>query len=220
MIRKCLIKHLLTYKKWWSIKMQENKPLRLVGNKAPNWDTDALCNGEFKKLSLDDFKGKWKVLFFYPLDFTFVCPTEITAFSDFSDKFKSLNCEIIGCSVDSKFSHLAWSKQNRSEGGIGEVKYPILSDLTKTIARDYGVLLEEAGIALRGLFIIDDKDIVQHVTINNLGVGRNVDEILRLVDAFQFTAKHGEVCPANWNKGDDSITPGPKESQKYFSKLK
>ncbi len=196
----------------------ETKPTRLVGRPAPHFKADALVNGEFKTLSTEDYKGKWKVLFFYPLDFTFVCPTEITAFSDSVQKFKELNCEVIGCSIDSKFSHLAWSKQPRNDGGLGEVKYPLLADVTKKIATDFGVLLEDAGIALRGLFIIDDKDTIQHSTINNLGVGRNVDEVLRLVEAFQYTAKHGEVCPAGWTKGKDAMKPGPKDSKAWFSK--
>lgn len=194
-------------------------PTRLVGNPAPQWSTDALVGGEFKTLSSKDYKGKWKVLYFYPLDFTFVCPTEITAFSDSIDKFKELNCEVIGCSIDSKFSHLAWSGQPRNKGGIGDISYPLLADVTKDIARSFGVLLEDAGVALRGLFIIDDSDVVQHATINNLGVGRNVDEVLRLVEAFQYTAKHGEVCPAGWNKSKDSMKPDPKGSQEYFGKL-
>ena len=151
------------------------------------------------------------------MDFTFVCPTEITAFSDAIDKFKGLNCEVIGCSTDSKFSHLAWTKQSRKEGGLGEIAYPLLADFTKEIAADYGVLMEP-GMALRGLFIIDDNDVVQHSTINNLGVGRNVDEVLRLVEAFQYTAKHGEVCPAGWTAGSDSMKPDPKGSQEWFNK--
>jgi len=192
-------------------------PTRLVGNTAPAWKTDAVANGEFTTLSSADYKGKWKILYFYPLDFTFVCPTEITAFSDAIAKFKALNCEIIGCSTDSKFSHLAWTKQSRNEGGIGEITYPLLADFTKTISADYGVLMEP-GMALRGLFIIDDNDVIQHSTVNNLGVGRNVDEVLRLVEAFQYTAKHGEVCPAGWTAGADSMKPDPKGSQDWFKK--
>ena len=138
---------------------------RLVGNPAPYFKADALVNGQNKSISLDDYKGKWKVLFFYPLDFTFVCPTEIIAYSDAADKFKSMNCELIACSVDSFFSHLAWTKQARNEGGLGEVKFPILADLDKRIARDYEVLVNDS-VALRGLFIIDDNNIIQHSTIN------------------------------------------------------
>lgn len=193
---------------------------RLVGNTAPNFKAAALVNGEKKEISLDTYKGKWKVLFFYPLDFTFVCPTEITAFSDAANKFQENNCELIACSVDSFFSHLAWTKQSRNEGGIGEVNFPILADMNKQIAKDYGVLVEDAGVALRGLFIIDDNNVVQHSTINNLSVGRSVDEALRLVEAYQFTAKHGEVCPAGWNKGDDSMKPDPTGSQEWFNKHK
>ena len=193
-------------------------PTRLVGTTAPSWKADAVVGSEFKTLSSQDYTGKWKVLFFYPLDFTFVCPTEITAFSDSMDKFRELNCEIIGCSVDSKFSHLAWSKQPRKEGGIANVSYPILADITKEIARSFGVLLEDGGVALRGLFIIDDNDTIQHASINNLGVGRNVNETLRLVEAFQYTAQHGEVCPMNWTKDQDSMKPDPTGSQEYFKK--
>lgn len=191
---------------------------RLVGNPAPTFSADALVGGEFKTVSLNDYQGKWKILFFYPLDFTFVCPTEITAFSDAADKFREINCEIIGCSVDSKFSHLAWSQQERNQGGIGAVNYPILSDINKTIAADYHVLVESAGVALRGLYIIDDKDVVQHATVNNLAVGRNVEETLRLVKAFQKTVTTGEVCPANWTEQAETMKPSPTGSQEWFKK--
>lgn len=197
----------------------ENNPLRLVGNKAPAFKATALVNGDFKEMSLDNFKGKWKVLFFYPLDFTFVCPTEIVAFSEASEKFKAIGCELIGCSVDSQFSHLAWTQQPRNKGGIGEMKIPLLADITKQIANDYGVLVDNA-VALRGTFIIDNQDIIQQATINNLSVGRNVDEILRLVEAYQYTATHGEVCPAGWTKGDKTMKPDPKGSQEYFNTVK
>ena len=190
---------------------------RLVGNPAPFFKAQAVVNGEFKTVSSDDFKGKWKVLFFYPLDFTFVCPTELVAYSEAADKFKAMNCELIACSVDSEHSHLAWTKQPRNEGGLGEVKYPILADLDKKIARDYEVLANDA-VALRGLFIIDDNNVIQHSTINNLSVGRNVEETLRLVEAYQFTAKSGEVCPANWKKGADSMKPDPTGSKAWFKK--
>ena len=195
-------------------------PIRLVGSQAPEFTTNALVNGEFKEVSLSDYKGKWTVLFFYPLDFTFVCPTEICAYSDAMDKFKALNAEVLACSVDSRFSHLAWTQQPRNKGGLGEVNFPILEDLTKEISWSYGVLLEDAGVALRGLFIIDPEGNVQHSTINNLPVGRNVDETLRLIEAYQYTAKHGEVCPANWTKGADTMKPDPKGSQEWFGKNK
>jgi alkyl hydroperoxide reductase subunit AhpC len=190
---------------------------RLVGNQAPFFKAEALVNGEFKTISSDDYKGKWTVLFFYPLDFTFVCPTELVAYSEATEKFKALGCELVACSVDSAHSHLAWTKQPRNEGGLGEVKYPILADLDKKIARDYEVLVNDS-VALRGLFIIDDKGVIQHSTINNLSVGRNVDETLRLVEAYQFTAKSGEVCPANWKKGADSMKPDPTGSKSWFKK--
>ena len=177
---------------------------RLVGNPAPFFKADALVNGQNKQVSLDDYKGKWKVLFFYPLDFTFVCPTEIIAYSEAADKFKAMNCELIACSVDSFFSHLAWTKQPRNEGGLGEVKFPIIADLDKKIARDYEVLVNDS-VALRGIFIIDDNNVIQQATVNNLSVGRNVEETLRLVEAYQFTAKSGEVCPANWKKGSKGM---------------
>jgi alkyl hydroperoxide reductase subunit AhpC len=196
--------------------MQENNsPLQLVGKKAPDFTAEAVENGEFTNVTLSEVKG-WKVLFFYPLDFTFVCPTEITAFSDSVKKFSELNCSIIGVSVDSKFSHLAWTKQSRKEGGLGDINYPLVSDLSKDIAQNYGVLMDNA-VALRGLFIIDENNVIQHSTINNLDVGRSVDETLRLVEAFQYTAKYGEVCPAGWNKGDDTMKPDPKGSQEWFN---
>ena len=195
-------------------------PIRIVGKPAPEFKAQAVVNGAFKEINSNDFNGKWKVLFFYPLDFTFVCPTEITAFSDAASKFKELNCEVFAVSTDSRFSHLAWTKMARNEGGLGEVNFPILEDLNHKIARNYGVLIEEAGIALRGLFLIDDKNVIQHSTINNLSVGRNVDETLRLLEAYQYTAKHGEVCPANWKKGSPTMKPDPKGSQDWFKKNK
>jgi len=190
---------------------------RLVGNPAPYFKASALVNGAEKTISLDDYKGKWKVLFFYPLDFTFVCPTELVAYSEAADKFKAMNCELIACSVDSFFSHLAWTKQPRNDGGLGEVKYPIIADLDKKVARDYEVLVND-GVALRGLFIIDDQNVIQHSTINNLSVGRNVEETLRLVEAYQYTAKSGEVCPANWKKGSDTMKPDTAGSKAWFKK--
>lgn len=193
---------------------------KLVGKLAPDFSADAVLNGEIKKLSLyKDFAGKWKVLYFYPLDFTFVCPTEITAFEDNLSKFKELNCEVIGCSVDSAFSHLAWTQMERKKGGLGKMVHPLLADITKSIARSYDVLADEA-VALRGVFVIDDKNIIQTCTVNNLSVGRNVDEVLRTVEAYQYTAKNGEVCPAGWTKGKATMKPDPKGSQEYFSTLK
>ncbi|MFG1494238.1 peroxiredoxin [Halobacteriovorax sp. GFR7] len=194
-------------------------PTSLVSKAAPEFKGNAVVNGEIKEISLSDFKGKWKVLFFYPLDFTFVCPTEITAFSDKIQLFKDLNCEVIACSVDSAFSHLAWTKQSRNEGGLGDINFPILEDLTKEVSKSYGALMPSGDVAFRATYIIDDNNIVQHVSINNLSVGRNVEEVARLVDGYQFTAKHGEVCPAGWTKGADTMKPDPKGSQEYFNKL-
>ena len=176
-----------------------------------------MVNKEFKTVSLDDYKGKWVVLFFYPLDFTFVCPTEIIAYSERSDEFRQAGAEVIGCSVDSQFSHLAWINTARKEGGLGEMKIPLLADITKSISRDYGVLIEEGGVALRGTFIIDPKGILRQITINDLPVGRNVDETLRLLEATQFADKYGEVCPAGWQKGGKSMIPDVKKSKDYFN---
>jgi alkyl hydroperoxide reductase subunit AhpC len=200
------------------IMTETTRPITLVGQAAPEFKAQAVSNGEIKEVSLSDFDGKWKVLFFYPLDFTFVCPTEITAFSDKIQMFKDMNCEVIGCSVDSQFSHLAWTQQPRNKGGLGEINYPILADITKNIARDYGVLMNES-VAFRGTFIIDNNNVVQHCSINNLSVGRNVEEIARLVEGYQYTATHGEVCPAGWHKGENTMKPDPKGSQEYFNKL-
>ena len=186
---------------------------------APYFESQAVStSGDFVKVKLSDYQGKYLVFFFYPLDFTYVCPTEIIAFSDRVEEFRKINCELLACSVDSVFSHLAWNNQPRNKGGLGKMNIPILSDLTKQISRDYGVLLEDAGISLRGLFVIDDKGILRQITVNDLPVGRSVDETLRLVQAFQFFDKHGEVCPAGWKPGSDTIKPGVKESQEYFSK--
>jgi alkyl hydroperoxide reductase subunit AhpC len=189
-----------------------------VQQKAPDFKAPAVISKEFKDISLSDYKGKWVVLFFYPLDFTFVCPTEITAFSDRIDDFKKLNTEVLACSVDSKFSHLAWVNTTRKEGGLGDIKYPIVSDINKQISRDYGVLLENAGIALRGLFLINPDGVIKYQVVHENSVGRNVDETLRVIQAFQHTAETGEVCPANWTKGQDAMKPGPTQSKEYFKK--
>lgn len=187
-----------------------------IGKPAPDFSADAVVDNDFKKVSLSDYKGKYVVLFFYPLDFTFVCPTEIIAFSDRAEEFNAINTQLLACSTDSKFSHFAWIQQPRKQGGLGEMKIPVLADTNHQISRDYGVLIEEAGIAFRGLFIIDPKGTLRQITINDLPVGRSVDETLRLVQAFQYTDKHGEVCPANWTPGKKTIKPGLKESQEYF----
>jgi len=189
-----------------------------VTQPAPDFSATAVApNGEFTTVNLSDYKGKYLVFFFYPLDFTFVCPTEIIAFSDRVKEFQDINCEVVACSVDSQFSHLAWTETPRKKGGLGKMNIPIVADLSKNISKDYGVLLE-AGISLRGLFIIDDKGILRQITVNDLPVGRDVDETLRLVQAFQFVDKHGEVCPAGWKPGADTIKPGVKDSKEYFEK--
>jgi len=188
----------------------------MISKPAPHWEATAVQDGKFKELKLSDYRGKYLVFFFYPLDFTFVCPTEILAFNDRIAEFRAINAEVVGCSVDSHFTHLAWTKQPRQEGGLGKLNIPLVSDLTKSISKDYGVYLEDQGIALRGLFIIDDKGVLRQMTLNDLPVGRSVDETLRLVQAFQYTDQHGEVCPAGWTPGKDTIVPDPAESLKYF----
>lgn len=189
----------------------------LVQQNAPTFVADAVLNGEFISVNLENYKGKWVVLFFYPLDFTFVCPTEITAFSDAISEFKKLNAEIIGVSVDSKYSHLAWTNVPRSEGGLGNITYPLVSDLTKKISADYGVLLE-SGVALRGLFIIDPDGKVAYQVVHDLNIGRNVKEILRVLKALQFSRAHGEVCPANWDEGSEGMKPDPVGAKEFFKK--
>jgi peroxiredoxin 2/4 len=189
-----------------------------VSAPAPDFSADAYVNGEFRKVSLADFKGKKVVLFFYPLDFTFVCPTEILAFADRIDDFKKRQTEVVGASVDSQFTHRAWAGVDRKEGGIKGVTFPLLADISKKISSDYGVLMPDAGIALRGLFIINKDGILKHATINHLDLGRNIDEVLRLVDAIDFSEEHGEVCPANWKKGDKAMKPTAESLKQYMSK--
>jgi len=184
---------------------------------APHFQGPAVVDGVFKDISLDDYKGKYLVLFFYPLDFTFVCPTEIIAFSDRVKEFRKIGCEVVACSTDSQFSHLAWCERPRKKGGLGEMDIPLLADKSMAISRAYGVLKEEDGISFRGLFIIDPEQKLRQITINDLPVGRSVDETLRLVEAFQFTDEHGEVCPAGWKPGDATMKADPKGSQKYFN---
>jgi alkyl hydroperoxide reductase subunit AhpC len=191
-------------------------PFPKLQQPAPEFSGTAVVNGEFKTVSLADYKGKYVVLFFYPLDFTFVCPTEIIAFSDRAKEFHDIGCELIACSTDSHFSHLAWINTPRKQGGLGEMKIPLLADKSMKISRDYGVLLEEAGVTFRGLFIIDGQGKLRQITVNDLPVGRSVDETLRLVQAFQYTDKHGEVCPAGWKPGAATIKPNPKDSKTYF----
>jgi alkyl hydroperoxide reductase subunit AhpC len=184
-----------------------------VTKEAPDFSAVAVVNNEFKTVKLSDYKGKYVVLFFYPLDFTFVCPTEIIAFSDKIEEFHKRGAEVLGCSVDSQFSHLAWIQKPRADGGLGGLKYPLVADLTKKISADYGVLLD-GGIALRGTFLIDKNGILRHALINDLPLGRNIDEAIRMIDALHFFEQHGEVCPANWKPGAMSIDT--KNAGKYF----
>mgnify|MGYP001285392117 FL=1 len=190
----------------------------LVAKPAPDFTAQAVMpDGSFKEIKLSDYKGKYVILFFYPLDFTFVCPTEIIAFSEKMDEFKKRNTEVLGVSIDSHFSHLAWRNTDRKQGGLGDIQYPLVADVNKKITYDYGVM-HEAGIAFRGLFLIDTNGIVQHQLINNLPLGRNIDEALRMVDALQFHEKNGEVCPANWSEGSDGMKADPTGSKEYFQK--
>ncbi len=207
---------------------EQNDPKIKVGTPAPSICGQAVVGQKIVDLSYSTGKlvidgkedtGKYLVIFFYPLDFTFVCPTEIVAFHKKIAEFKKICANVIGVSVDSPFTHLAWKNTPRNQGGLGEIDFPLLADLNKQAAANYEVLLED-GIAARGVFIIDEKGILQSFTVNNLGVGRNVDEIIRLIQGFQFVAKHGEVCPANWNPGDDTMKPDTVGSQEYFSKIK
>jgi peroxiredoxin (alkyl hydroperoxide reductase subunit C) len=189
-----------------------------VGQVAPDFKATAVVDQEFKDISLSDYRGKYVVLFFYPLDFTFVCPTEITAFSDRAEEFTKLNTQILGVSVDSAFSHLAWIQSDRKSGGVGDLNYPLVADLKKEISAAYNVLDPEAGIALRGLFIIDKEGVIQHATINNLAFGRNVDETLRTLQAIQYVQAHpDEVCPAGWQPGDKTMIPDPVKSKEFFA---
>ncbi len=190
----------------------------LVTQPAPDFTAQAVMpDGSFQEISLSQYKGKHVVLFFYPLDFTFVCPTEIIAFSDAVKEFEAIGVQLLSCSVDSHFSHLAWRNVPRSEGGLGEIQYPMVADLNKQIATDYNVLLG-GGVALRGLFLIDKEGIIRHQVVNDLPLGRSVDEALRMVESLQYFEANGEVCPANWKKGSATIKPDPKGSKEFFGK--
>ena len=189
----------------------------LVGKQAPDFTATAVYgNNEIKDLRLSDYKGKYVVLFFYPLDFTFVCPSELIAFDHRLDEFKKRNVEVIGCSIDSQFTHLAWKNTPVEKGGIGQVGYPLVADIKHEICQAYDV--EAApGVAFRGSFLIDKAGVVRHQVVNDLPLGRNIDEMLRMVDALQFTEEHGEVCPAGWNKGKKGMTASPEGVAKYLA---
>ena len=188
----------------------------LVTKEAPEFKAQAVMpDGSFKEVSLSDYRGQYTVLFFYPLDFTFVCPTEIIAFSDRVKEFEALGVQLLGVSIDSHFSHLAWRNTPRAQGGIGQIDYPLVADLNKDIARDYDVLLP-GGIALRGLFLIDKDGVVRHQVVNDLPLGRSVDETLRMVQALQYFETNGEVCPVDWKEGARTIKADPENSKEFF----
>lgn len=191
----------------------------LVTRQAPGFTATAVMPDNTMKddFTLADYRGKYVFLFFYPLDFTFVCPSEILAFDKFLSKFSDKNCAVIGVSIDSQFSHLAWKNTPVEEGGIGNIQFPLVADLDKRISRNYGVLLD-SGIALRGSFLIDRDGVVRHAVVNDLPLGRNINEALRMIDALQFHEQHGEVCPANWSEGEDAMQPTREGVADYLSK--
>ena len=190
----------------------------LVTQQAPDFTANAVMpDNTITSLTLSSFQGKYVVLFFYPLDFTFVCPSEILAFNKKVDAFKQKNCEVIGVSVDSRFTHLAWKNTAIENGGIGQIQYPLVEDLNKQIAKSYGILFG-GSVALRGLFLIDPTGKVRHCVINDLPLGRSVDEALRMVDAVQFSDTHGEVCPANWKEGEEAMKPTAEGVASYLAK--
>ena len=191
----------------------------LVSNVAPDFELEGYFKGQFEKYKLSDYRRKWVILLFYPLDFTFVCPTEVLNFSAAAEQFSKLNCQIFGISVDSVFVHKAWVETKREDGGLGgSLNYPLLSDLNKGTARDYGILMEKEGVALRGLFLISPEGIVMHSTINSLSVGRSVNEAMRVLKAFQFVSTHeGQVCPADWEEGKDTMIANSDGMKKYLT---
>jgi peroxiredoxin (alkyl hydroperoxide reductase subunit C) len=195
----------------------------LPRKKAPFFSANAVLHGKFSRVSLNDFEGKYLVILFYPFDFTYVCPTELIAFSDNAQKFRDTGAEVIAISTDSHFTHLAWTKTPRIEGGVGDLNIPLLADISKSISRNYGVLVEDPldelyGAALRGLYILDGNGVVRSVQVNDAPVGRSVEEAMRLIQAFQYTDKHGEVCPANWKPGEATIKPDQDLKKEFFEK--
>ncbi|KAM8708161.1 hypothetical protein ACLKA7_015174 [Drosophila subpalustris] len=191
--------------------------LRTLGTQAPDFSSVAVTsvNG-FRTMTLNEFRGRYVIMLFYPADFTFVCPTELQAFSDRAQEFRNVGCEIIACSTDSQFAHCVWIMQPRKQGGLGDMDIPLLSDKSMKIARDYDMLDEATGLAHRGMYIIDRLGIVRHISVNDLGVGRSVEESLRLVQAFQFTDEFGEVCPVNWRPGAKTMKPDNDGKAEYF----
>jgi peroxiredoxin (alkyl hydroperoxide reductase subunit C) len=193
--------------------------MSLVGKPAPDFALEGYANGDFKSYKLSDYKGKWVLLLFYPLDFTFVCPTEVLSFSKHHGEFAERNCQIFGVSVDSKFTHKAWVETDKAAGGLGgKLAYPLLADLSKKMSRDYGVLHDDA-VALRGLFLINPEGVIVHEVTNFLPVGRSAAEALRTLKAFQYIALHGdEVCPADWEEGKATMKANPKGMAEYLSR--
>jgi peroxiredoxin (alkyl hydroperoxide reductase subunit C) len=190
----------------------------LIGKKAPEFSAKAVQNDKvIEGFSLKDFIGSYVVFFFYPLDFTFVCPTELHAFQLRLKEFESRNAYVVGCSIDSHFSHLAWLSTPKKDGGIEGIEYPLVSDIHKTIARDYGVLSFDAGIAYRGVFLLDREGIIRHQTVNDFSIGRCIDEEIRTLDALIFHENKGEVCPANWRKGDKAMSPNEQGLKGFFA---
>ena len=194
--------------------------LNLITKEAPDFTTEAVMadNSIESQFSLSSLRGKHVILFFYPLDFTFVCPTEILAFDEKLNEFKSRNAEVIGVSVDSVYTHLAWKNTAVDQGGIGPIRYPLVSDLKKEISRDYGVLMDD-GVALRGLFLIDREGVIRHVVLNDLPLGRSVSEALRMLDALRFFEEKGRLCPANWEKGNEGMEESTGGVIDYLSKF-
>ena len=192
--------------------------MAMVTKLAPDFTADAVMpDNTFAKISLSDYRGKYVVLFFYPMDFTFVCPTELIAFDRQFEAFKKLNAEVIAVSVESVYSHFAWKSMEPKEGGIGNVKYPIVGDISKKISRDYDVLLDDS-VALRGLFLIDKGGVIRHQVVNDLPLGRNIGEALRMVEALRFFEEHGDVCPANWQQGEDGVVADARGIADYLAK--
>jgi peroxiredoxin (alkyl hydroperoxide reductase subunit C) len=209
-----------TVRATWYQPSRVSMATHLVGKPAPLFEADAVHDQEFIRVRLDDFQRmkKYVILIFYPLDFTFVCPTEITAFSDSNDAFRALNTQLLAVSVDSKYSHLAWTQTERRNGGVGEVAFPLISDQSRRIATSYGMLREEEGVSMRGIFIIDPEGVVQHMACNELAFGRNPTEVKRILQAIQYTQMNpDEVCPAGWVPGDKAIPANPIGARQYFN---
>ncbi len=193
--------------------------MQLIGKQIPNITTSAIVDGKNieDNYSLFDLNGRYIILFFYPLDFTFVCPTELHAFQENLAEFEKRNCQIVGCSVDSKYCHLAWLQTSKNKGGIEGITFPLLSDTTKQLSMSFGVLKEDEGIAYRGLFLIDKNGVIRHYLINDMPFGRSIDEALRILDALIFHENNGQVCPANWNKNKKAMQPTSEGVKDYFT---